>query len=151
MSDLKTIKVAGEIFYAQDMAKFNTTYNPDNDRYICTLGQLSDKAATALAELGVKVKSPKGKDGEPPSEAQLARGKYITAKSMYIFEPVDEQGNPIDPTKMGNGTKVVAILSSYPHKMSKLYGNAPSIKKLIVTELVKYEPKMVLEEEEEIL
>ena len=148
MSDLKTIKVAGEIFYAQDMAKFNTTYNPDNDRYICTLGQLSDKAIAALAELGVKVKSPKGKDGEPPSEAQLARGKYITAKSMYTFDPTDEQGNPIDPTKIGNGTKVVAILSSYPHKMSKVYGNAPSIKKLIVTELKKYEPTMVLEEED---
>ena len=136
MSDLKTIKVAGEIFYAQDMAKFNTTFDPDNNRYICTLGQLSDKAVEALSEIGVKVKS------------HDTKGKHITAKSMYPFDPEDEQGNPIDPTKIGNGTKVVAILSSYPHKMSKMYGNAPSIKKLIVTELKKYEPMMVLEEED---
>ena len=128
MSDLKTIKVAGEIFYAQDMTKFNTTFNPDNDRYICTLGQLSDKAVEALSEIGVKVKT------------HDTKGKYITAKSKYIFEPVDEQGNKVDPTKIGNGTKVVAILSSYTHKMSKMYGNSPSIKKLIVTELKEYTP-----------
>jgi hypothetical protein len=129
MSDLKTIKVAGEIFYAQDMTKFNTTFNPDNDRYICTLGQLSDKAVEALSEIGVMVKS------------HDTKGKHITAKSKYIFEPVDEQGNKIDPTKIGNGTKVVAILSSYTHKMSKMYGNSPSIKKLIVTELKEYVPQ----------
>ena len=133
MSDLKTIKVAGEIFYAQDMTKFNTTFNPDNDRYICTLGQLSDKAVEALSEIGVKVKS------------HDTKGKHITAKSKYIFEPVDEQGNKVDPTKIGNGTKVVAILSSYTHKMSKMYGNSPSIKKLIVTELKEYTPEVKAE------
>ena len=145
MSDLKTIKVAGEIFYAQDMTKFNTTFNPDNDRYICTLGQLSDKAVEALSEIGVKVKTPKGTNGQPLTEAQLAKGKHITAKSKYIFEPVDEQGNKVDPTKIGNGTKVVAILSSYTHKMSKMYGNSPSIKKLIVTELKEYTPEVKAE------
>lgn len=128
MSDLKTVKLAGEIFYAQDMTQFNTKFNPDNDKYICTVGQLSEAAVEALAGIGVKAK-----DHE-------AKGKHITAKSKFLFEPVDEQGNKVDPTTMGNGTQVIAILGSYAHKMSKMYGNAPSIKKLVVTKLVKYVP-----------
>lgn len=136
MTDSKVVKIAGEVFYAQDMTKFNTTFNPDNDRYICTVGNLSDKAAEALDEIGVRVKT------------HETKGKHITAKSKYIFEPVDEKGNKIDPTKIGNGTKVVAIVSSYQHKMSKMYGNAPSIKKLIVTELKEYTPQEVQEAEE---
>jgi hypothetical protein len=65
-------------------------------------------------------------------------GNYIVGKSKFVFEPVDSDGNPVDISKIGNGTKVTALVGSYRHKMSAKYGAAPSISKIIVTELVVY-------------
>lgn len=135
MSSVKPVKVAGQLFWSNWMSEFNTKFNEDNKKYECTLGALSDKAAEALGELGVKIKE---KD---------AMGKYIVAKSTFVFEPVDEDGNPVDIKKIGNGTKAVALVSSYKHKMSAKYGNAPSIVKLIITELKVYNPETAVQEE----
>jgi len=136
-SDNKPVRVAGELFWANWMAEFNTKFNEDNTKYECTLGMLSDKAAEALEELGIKIKN---KD---------TMGKFIVGKSKFVFEPVDEDGNPVDIKKIGNGTKVVALVSSYRHKMSAKFGAAPSIQKLIVTELKTYNPEGALKEETE--
>ena len=138
--DMKPVKIGGELFWANWMNQFNTRFNEDNKKYECTIGNLSDKAAEALKELGIQIKE---KD---------TMGKYIVGKSLYVFEPVDEDGKPVDIAKIGNGTKVTALVSSYRHKMSAKYGAAPSIKKLIVTELVQYEagPKEA-EEEDDVL
>ena len=59
-------------------------------------------------------------------------------KFKFLFEPVDEQGKAVDIGQIGNGTKVTARVGSYRHKMSAKYGAAPSIGKIIVTELVVY-------------
>lgn len=136
-SDNKPVRVAGELFWSNWMAEFNTKFNEDNTKYECTLGMLSDKAAEALEELGIKIKN---KD---------TMGKFIVGKSKFVFEPVDEEGNPVDIKKIGNGTKVVALVSSYRHKMSAKFGAAPSIQKLIVTELKSYNPEGALKEETE--
>ncbi len=126
--DMKPVKIGGELFWANWMNQYNTKFNEDNKKYECTIGNLSDKAAEALKELGIQIKE---KD---------TMGKYIVGKSLYVFEPVDEDGKPVDIAKIGNGTKVTALVSSYRHKMSSKYGAAPSIKKLIVTELKVYSP-----------
>lgn len=126
--DMKPVKIGGELFWANWMNQYNTRFNEDNRKYECTIGNLSDKAAEALKELGIQIKE---KD---------TMGKYIVGKSLYVFEPVDQDGKPVDITKIGNGTKVTALVSSYRHKMSAKYGAAPSIKKLIVTELKVYQP-----------
>ena len=136
-SDNKPVRVAGELFWANWMAEFNTKFNEDNTKYECTLGMLSDKACEALEELGIKIKN---KD---------TMGKFIVGKSKFVFEPVDEDGNPIDIKKIGNGTKVVALVTSYRHKMSAKFGSAPSIQKLIVTELKTYNPEGAVKEETE--
>ena len=136
-SDNKPVRVAGELFWANWMAEFNTKFNEDNTKYECTLGMLSDKACEALEELGIKIKN---KD---------TMGKFIVGKSKFVFEPVDENGNPVDIKKIGNGTKVVALVSSYRHKMSAKFGSAPSIQKLIVTELKTYNPEGAVKEETE--
>jgi hypothetical protein len=136
-SDNKPVRVAGELFWANWMAEFNTKFNEDNTKYECTLGMLSDKACEALEELGIKIKN---KD---------TMGKFIVGKSKFVFEPVDEDGNPVDIKKIGNGTKVVALVTSYRHKMSAKFGSAPSIQKLIVTELKTYNPEGSLKEETE--
>jgi hypothetical protein len=100
------------------------------------LGQLSDAACSKLEELGIKIKD---KD---------TMGKFIVGKSKFVFEPVDEEGNPIEISKIGNGTKCYALVSSYRHKMSAKFGAAPSIKKLVITELKIYSPEGSPEEQE---
>lgn len=139
-NNVKPVKVAGELFWSTYMNTFNTKFNEDNDKYECTLGGLSAKACEALEELGIKIK-----ERDP-------MGKYVVGKSKYAFEPVDQDGNPVDINKIGNGTKVVALVSSYRHKMSAKFGAAPSISKLIVTELKVYDPEgKVAEDSDDIL
>jgi hypothetical protein len=124
--DNKPVKVSGQLFWSNWMKEFNTKFNEDNTKYECTLGMLSDKACEALKEQGIMIKN---KD---------TMGNYIVGKSKFVFEPVDEEGNAVDIGKIGNGTKVTALVGSYRHKMSAKYGAAPSIGKLIVTDLVVY-------------
>lgn len=135
--DMKPVKIGGELFWSNWMHQFNTKFNEENNKYECTLGNLSDKAVNALKELGIQIKN---KD---------AMGNYIVGKSLYKFEPVDKDGKAVDISKIGNGTKVTALVSSYRHKMSAKYGAAPSIKMLIVTELKEYEPPTVDDDEDE--
>lgn len=126
---LKPVKVAGEIFWSNWMNNFNTKFNEDNKKYECTIGNLSDAACEKLKELGINIKN------------KESMGNFIVAKSNYLFTPVDEEGNPVDIAMMGNGTKCHAVISSYRHKMSAKFGAAPSIKKLVVTELKVYVPE----------
>ena len=135
IDSMKPVKVAGELFWAGWMKEYNKKFNDDNDKYECTLGQLSDAAAAKLEELGIKIKE---KD---------TMGKYIVGKSKFLFEPVDEEGNPVDVSLIGNGTKCFALVSSYRHKMSAKFGAAPSIKKIVITELKVYSPEGAEEEE----
>lgn len=124
----KPVKVAGQLFWANWMKEFNTKFNEDNNRYECTLGMLSDKACEALTAQGIIVKN---KD---------TMGNYIVGKSLIkeVLQPVDSENKEIDIKRIGNGTKVTALVGSYRHKMSSKFGAAPSISKIIVTELVEY-------------
>jgi hypothetical protein len=124
----KPVKVQGKLFWNQYMTEFNTHFNADNNKYECTLGNLSDAAVEALKSLGVNVKN------------KPEQGNYIVAKSKFTFDPVDEDGNKLDAKEFGNGTEAVAIVGSYRHKLSAKFGAAPSVKKLIITKVVKYEP-----------
>lgn len=124
----KPVKVQGKLYWNQYMTEFNTHFNADNNKYECTLGNLSDAAVEALKSLGVNVKN------------KPDQGNYIVAKSKFTFDPVDEDGNKLDAKEFGNGTEAIAIVGSYRHKLSAKFGAAPSIKKLIVTKVVKYEP-----------
>ena len=124
--DNKPVKVAGELFWSNWMKEFNTKFNSENEKYECTVGMLSDAACEALKGLGIVIKN------------KPDMGNYIVGKSKFLFEPVDSEGNPVDIGKIGNGTKVTALVGSYQHKMSSKFGKAPSISKIIVTDLVLY-------------
>jgi hypothetical protein len=138
--DMKPVKIGGELFWSNWMHQFNTKFNEDNKKYECTLGNISDKAAEALKELGIQIKH------------KPEMGNYIVGKSLYKFEPKDENGNPVPIEAIGNGTKVTALVSSYRHKMSAKFGAAPSIKMLIVTDLKTYNPEpKEAEEDDDIL
>ena len=139
---IKPVKVSCQLFWSNWMGEFNTKFNEENTKYEATLGQLSDKAADALKELGIQIKN------------KPEMGNYIVGKSKFVFEPVDADGHPVDIKSIGNGTEAWALVSSYRHKMSSRYGAAPSIKKIVITKLVKYSTdgaEDTAEDEEEIL
>lgn len=135
--DLKPVKISGELFWNQWMSNFNKAFNEANDRYECTIGNISDDDAAKLTSLGIKVKH---KD---------AMGNFIVAKSKFLFNPADENGVEVPTDVLGNGSKCVAIVGSYTHRMSAKFGNAPAIKKLIVTEVKTYVPADASEAKEE--
>jgi hypothetical protein len=128
-ADLKPVKISGELFWSKWMAEFNTAFNSDNDRYECTIGNISDDDAAKLTSLGIKVKH------------KEAMGNFIVAKSKYLFNPTDDNMKEVDVKDLGNGSKCVAVLTSYTHRMSAKHGNAPTIKKLMVTEVKTYVPE----------
>lgn len=139
IDSIKPVKVAGELYWSNWMKEYNTKFNESNDKYECTLGQLSDAACGKLQELGIQIKN------------KEAMGKFIVGKSKFVFEPVTEDGQPVDISTIGNGTKCYALVSSYRHKMSSKYGAAPSIKKLVITELKVYAPEPSEETADDIL
>lgn len=136
---IKPVKVSAQLFYSQDMTKINKKFDEDNTKYSCTIGKLSAKACDALEELGIKIKN---KD---------PMGSYINAKSTYPWELCDEDGDEVDMKKLGNGTKVIAVISSYEHKLSKKHGNAASVVKMVVTEFVEYDGGDGMDDDEEAL
>jgi hypothetical protein len=129
MSDLKPVKISGELFWTKWMAEFNKAFNNDNDKYECTIGNISDDDAAKLTGLGIKVKH---KD---------AMGNFIVAKSKYLFKPTGEDLKEVPVDLLGNGSKCTAIVGSYTHRMSAKHGNAPSLKAVTVTEVKTYVPE----------
>ena len=127
-ADLKPVKINGELFWSKWMAEFNTAFNSDNDRYECTIGNISDDDAAKLTGLGIKVKH------------KESQGNFIVAKSKYLFNPTDDSMKEVNVADLGNGSKCVAVISAYTHRMSAKHGNAPTVKKLMVTEVKTYVP-----------
>ena len=136
MSDLKHIKISGELFWTKWMAEFNTRFKKDNNRYECTIGNISDEDAAKLTSLGIRVKY---KD---------SMGNHIVGKSKFLFNTVDMDGNNVALDTLGNGSKCKVELSSYKHQMSSMHGNAPSIKKVTVTEVKTYVPDAKQEDDD---
>jgi hypothetical protein len=128
---MSVVKIKGELFWAKWMNELNTKFNPDNDRYEAVVGNISDDDVKKLGTLGIKIKNKEG------------QGNFILAKSKYEFAPTTPSGDKVAIDEIGNGTKVEVELSSYTHRMSAMHGNAPSIKKITVTALEKYEPEAV--------
>src|SRR5512137_1232886 len=135
MSDLKPVKISGELFWSKWMAEFNTAFNSDNDRYECTIGNISDDDAAKLMGLGIKVKN------------KETMGNFIVAKSKYLFNPTDDNMKEVDVKELGNGSKCVAVISAYTHRLSSKHGNAPTVKKIMVTEVKTYTPEAKDEDE----
>jgi hypothetical protein len=142
MSDLKPVKISGELFWSKWMAEFNKAFNADNDRYECTIGNISDADVAKLTGLGIRVKY---KDSQ---------GNYIVVKSKFLFKPTDADGNSIAVDALGNGSKCEALVTAYKHKMSAKFGLSPSIvgnsekTALKVTEVKTYVPDAKQEDDD---
>jgi hypothetical protein len=126
MSNSKLVTINGELFWAKWMNTFNTKFNEANNKYECTIGNINDQDAAKLTDLGIKIKN------------KPEMGNFIVGKSMYLFAPTLTDGSPVKIEDIGNGTKIQASVGSYTHRMSAAHGNAPSIAKITVKEVVKY-------------
>ena len=124
------VTINGELFWSKWMKTFNTAFNDDNDRYECTVGNISDADCEKLKTLGIKIKH---KD---------SMGNFIVGKTKdyKYYNLVDKDNKPVDSDIIGNGTKVIVTLSSYETKMTKMHGMSPSINRIVVTDLIEYSP-----------
>ena len=134
----KPVIIKGTVYWAF-LSKPNT-YNPDKPKYQIDIGDLSDAAVKALESINVTANH---KDD---------KGFYITCKSNYPITAYDSNGEVIPPdVQVGNGSKAVATVASFPWTFKGRKGYSPSIVKggLKITELVEYVAAPALEVAEE--
>lgn len=153
------VVIKADVFWCSNYVK-----SQQSDKYQVDLCNLSPQAVQALAMLGIEAKRD---DVKKP-----AQGYYITCKSRdYCIATVDkddkplgeyvktengtevkrdEQGKPIY-TKIANGSKAIATITSYNTLVKGKKFTQGSIKKLVITDLIEYKPEGVdlskLEEE----
>ena len=116
----QSVKIKADIMWAQ-MNKINDL----SGKYQVNLCNLSDAAVEALEGMDIEVREKEG------------MGKYITCKSAKPMKAYDTDGDEITED-IGNGSKSKAIISSYEWKYKNKKGVSPSLKKLVITELVEY-------------
>ena len=117
----EAVKIKADIMWA-----YLDKPNDMSGKYQVDLCNLSDKAAGALEELGLEVKSKEGK------------GKYITCKSTRPILAYDDGGSLIEGSSLGNGSKAVALVGTYSWSYQKKKGTSPALKRLVITELLEY-------------
>jgi hypothetical protein len=96
-------------------------------KYQVDLTDLSDAAVSKLTEMGIDVKNKEG------------MGNYITCKSINPIHPFSQEGMEMDGIAIGNGSKAIAVIGSYTWTFRNKEGVSPSLRKLIITDLVSYE------------
>ena len=130
----KRIKIKADVYWAQ-LDKVNEM----SGKYQVNLCNLSAAAVTALEGMGISVlvKEP--------------MGSYITCKSSNPIRAFDADGLPVTEN-VGNESKAVAMIGSYPWTYKNKKGVSPSIGKLVITDLVPYgEGEAITAEDEDVL
>ena len=133
-TETKRIKIKGDVYWAQ-LDKVNEMSN----KYQVNLCNLSDAAVAALESMGISVlvKEP--------------MGSYITCKSNNPMRAYDMDGLPITEN-IGNESKAVALVGSFDWVNKNKKGISPSLKKLVITDLVVYgEGEAMTAEDEDVL
>lgn len=102
--------------------------NEMSGKYQVDLTSLSDKAVSALEDLGIKVNN-KGDE----------RGNYITVKSNNPIKVLFDTNDEASTAMIGNGSSARAAVGFYEWDFRGKKGRSPSLKKLVVTDLVVYE------------
>ena len=115
------VKIKAEIMWA-----FLNKPNEMSGKYQVDLCNLSDKAVSALEDMGIEVKTKEGK------------GAYVTCKSTRPIAAYDDGGTLIEGDILGNGSKAAVIISPYAWSFKGKKGVSPSLRKMVVTELVPY-------------
>jgi hypothetical protein len=109
-----------------------TTQNDLSGKFQLDLCNLSDAAVEKLQSIGLQVKN---RDDKPE------QGSFITPKSNNTIKYYDTSGDDITGVLVGNGSKVKAVISAYDWTFQNRKGRSPSLKKLVITELVEFAPE----------
>ena len=117
----EAVKVKAEIMWA-----FLNKPNEMSGKFQVDLCNLSDKAVGALEEMGIEVKTKEGK------------GAYVTCKSTRPIAAYDDGGSLPEGDILGNGSKAAAIITPYEWSFKGKKGVSPSLRKMVITELVPY-------------
>ena len=108
---------------------FNNEVSKMSGKYQLDCTNLSPAAVAALKGIGL---SPRVRQDKPE------KGTFITGKSKQPIRIVDLQGNEVT-AKIGNGTKAIVTMGTYPNKFKNDGSVLPALRKVVVTELVEYE------------
>jgi hypothetical protein len=122
MSD--KLKIKADVYWASLNRK-----NEMADAYMVDLCNLSEKAVAALEEMGISV--------QENLEKKPEQGKYITCKSQRPIKAFDTDNEEI-VEDIGNGSKAICMVGSYPWTYKNKKGVSPSLAKLVITDLVEY-------------
>lgn len=120
---MSSIKAACDIYWA-----YTDKVSDLSNKYEITLANLSDAAVTNLKGMGIEVRF---------REDKPEQGNFITCKSVLPIELLDTSGNKLDVV-LGNGSKGIATISPYEWTWKNMSGVSPSLKKLVVTEVVRF-------------
>lgn len=121
MAEMQSVKLKADVMWAQ-LDKVNDM----SGKFQVDLTNLSEAAVVALEEMGITVPEKEG------------RGRYITCKSSIPIKAFDNDGVELTGVKIGNGSKAKAIITAYEWKYKNKKGVSPSLKKLVITDLVEY-------------
>ncbi len=120
------------------------------DKYTVDLAQLSDTAIAALEDMGLNVNN-KGDD----------RGYYITCKSNNKYRafkpdgsellikgrtPISEDDDPEMGVVVANGSEATCLVTYYEWEYMKKKGRSPSLRRMVISNVVEYMPDFDLEE-----
>jgi len=135
---MERVKVKCDIYWAS-----TDRVNDNSEKFQVDLCNLSDAAVEALESMGIEVKS---KENNPEM------GNFITCKSKMTIKSYDTDGMQLtgfpqtdsgEPSaqavKIGNGSKGIALVGFYEWQYKNKAGVSPSLRKLVVTDLIRYE------------
>jgi hypothetical protein len=120
----KAIKLKADVYWCQ-----HNKVNDMSGKFQLNLCNLSDAAVEALEDMGISVQT-----GE---EKKAEMGRYITCKSEKAIRVFDTDNDEITEA-IGNGSKAKALVSFYSWTYKNKKGVSPSLKKLVITDLVEY-------------
>lgn len=149
MSEQETVKMKCVVYWAS-----TNKVNDMSGKYQINLGQLSDEAVAALEALGLDVADGSGalKANGDADEVKQEMARYITCKSNLPIRVFDADGIVIpEDVMIGNGSKAKAIVGTYDWKYKNKKGTSPSLKRLVVTDLVEYAEGGVSIDDEDVL
>ena len=133
----ESVKIKCDVFWAQ-LNKVNEM----SGKFQLNLCNLSYAAVSALEELGISVLEDKEKKAD--------MGRYITCKSEKPMKAFDVDGDEITEN-IGNGSKAKALISCYSWTYKNKKGVSPSLKKLVVTDLIEYADGGLKADDEDVL
>ena len=116
----QAVKLKAEVMWA-----FTNRVNEMSNKYQLDLCHLSDAACEALQKIGIEVREKEG------------LGKFITCKSVKPITVYDTDNDEINED-IGNGSKAKAVITAYEWKYKNKKGVSPSLKKIVITDLVEY-------------